>query len=573
MILFKKVRWKNFLSYGNVWTEINLTNNHMTLIVGENGSGKSTMMDAICFALFGKPFRKINKPTLVNSVNQKNCLVELEFETNGQFYKVVRGLKPAVFTIHVNGTLLNKDAATKDYQEVLEKQILRTTFKSFTQIVILGSATFTPFMKLTAQDRRLVLDDLLDIQVFSVMHILARQKMSELKSQLQTLSIQVASERDKEKLLIKQINDLKKNSSDIEKQIIEDIQKNNEQKNKILTDINSLEEKSKSLESYLADDTKIRTLANDLVPLHTKIKSKIDRLEKENHFFDENDVCSVCHQTIEEHFKTEQVGKNKDELSKLYDGLKDIISKVTDIREKISKFDETKKQLSECYTNIKVFRGKVESIDSYVKIKQSELESLANTGEDSLLAKNLQYLQTAREKLTKLDNQLKNSNTERENLEIVLELLKDGGIKSQIIGKYLPIINQTINKYLANMDFMVNFILDENFKETIKSRYRDEFSYENFSEGEKARIDLSLLLTWRLIAKMRNSVNTNLLILDEVFDGSLDSGGSDELVNILKEVVKGCNIFVISHRESMREQFDRIIKVRKEKNYSIMEGV
>lgn len=572
MILFKKVRWKNFLSYGNVWTEIDLSANNMTLVVGENGSGKSTMMDAICFALFGKPFRKINKPTLVNSINQKNCLVEIEFETNGQSYKIARGLKPVAFTIHVNGTLLNKDAAVKDYQEVLEKQILRTTFKSFTQIVILGSATFTPFMKLTAYDRRQVLDDLLDIQVFSVMHILAKQKMSELKTQIQTFSIQMNSAKDTEKLLIKQINDLKKNSSEIEKTIIEDIQKNNDLKNNILKDVLSWEEKSKEMKDSLGDESKFRSMSNELIPLHTKIKGKIDRLEKENHFFDENDVCSVCHQTIDEHFKNDITNKNKTELASLYDGMKNMISKITEIRNKLSDYDATKQKINELDTAIKVNKSKMDSIEKYVETKQKELESLANSGEDSLLAKNLQYLQDAREKIANIEKQVKTANLSKDNLDIVLELLKDGGIKSQIIGKYLPIINQTINKYLTSMDFMVNFYLDENFKETLKSRYRDEFSYENFSEGEKARIDLSLLLTWRLIAKMRNSVNTNLLILDEVFDGSLDTSGSDELVSILKEVVKGCNIFVISHRESMREQFDKMIKVRKEKNYSIMEA-
>jgi len=572
MILFKKVRFKNFLSYGNAWTEIDLSANHMTLVVGENGSGKSTMMDAICFALFGKPFRKINKPTLVNSINQKNCLVEIEFETNGQSYKIARGLKPVAFTIHVNGTLLNKDAAVKDYQEVLEKQILRTTFKSFTQIVILGSATFTPFMKLTAYDRRQVLDDLLDIQVFSVMHILAKQKMSELKTQIQTFSIQMNSAKDTEKLLIKQINDLKKNSSEIEKTIIEDIQKNNDLKNNILKDVLSWEEKSKEMKDSLGDESKFRSMSNELIPLHTKIKGKIDRLEKENHFFDENDVCSVCHQTIDEHFKNDITNKNKTELASLYDGMKNMISKITEIRNKLSDYDATKQKINELDTAIKVNKSKMDSIEKYVETKQKELESLANSGEDSLLAKNLQYLQDAREKIANIEKQVKTANLSKDNLDIVLELLKDGGIKSQIIGKYLPIINQTINKYLTSMDFMVNFYLDENFKETLKSRYRDEFSYENFSEGEKARIDLSLLLTWRLIAKMRNSVNTNLLILDEVFDGSLDTSGSDELVSILKEVVKGCNIFVISHRESMREQFDKMIKVRKEKNYSIMEA-
>ena len=571
MILFKKVRFKNFLSYGNTWNEVDLNENHMTLIVGENGSGKSTMMDAICFAAFGRPFRKINKPTLVNSINQKNCLVELEFETNGQKYKVGRGLKPAVFEIYVNGSLLNKDAAQKDYQEVLEKQVLKTTFKSFTQIVILGSATFTPFMKLTAADRRLVLDNLLDIQVFSVMHVLARQKMSDLKIQFQTNGINLANEKDKEKLFLKQLNDLKKNSNDHKKNIISEIEKSNASKNILIQEKNSWEDELKAFSEKLVDETKVRQLTASLGPLHTKIKTKIDRLEKENGFFANNDVCSVCHQPIEEHFKQNITHTNQSELDKLYVGIRDIIKEMTVVRDKIDTIENVKSDIAEIKTKIRVINTKIEAGEKYVSTKEKELEKLNDNGEESLIAKNLQYLQLSRENIIKFNKIHDAYNEERENLEIALQLLKDGGIKSQIIAQYLPVINQTINKYLANMDFMVNFILDENFNETLKSRFRDEFSYENFSEGEKARIDLSLLLTWRLVAKMRNSVHTNLLILDEVFDGSLDSSGSDELVGILKDVVKGCNIFVISHRESMREQFDKTIKVRKEKNFSVME--
>lgn len=543
----------------------------MTLIVGENGAGKSTMMDAICFALFGKAFRKINKPTLVNSVNGSKCVVELEYSTNGQDYKIIRGLKPAIFEIYVNGSLLNKDAATKDYQEILEKQILKTTFKSFTQIVILGSATFTPFMKLSAADRRLVIDDLLDIQVFSSMNVIAKQRYSELKNQFQTLTVQISSEKEKEKLLLKQIEDLKKSSNNQKKEIAQEIEQ-------ISNNLIQLEEKKlelldnfNNLKSQLPHEQSVLDELSSLNSMNTKIRTKIDRLEKEKHFFEDNQICSTCHQPIEERFKNEIISKNTETLLELHNGLKFFIDRIQKTQLAIAKIADLKKSLSDVDVNIQFVIKDIELNNVLHDKKVSNLASLENNTEETILSKNLSYLHECRMKLTNLKENLLNLEEERENLDVALQLLKDGGIKSQIISKYLPVINSTVNKYLSNMDFLVNFVLDENFNETLKSRYRDEFSYENFSEGEKARIDLSLLLTWRLIAKMRNSVNTNLLILDEVFDGSLDSNGSDELVGILKDVVKGCNVFVISHKESMREQFDKTIKARKEKNYSILE--
>lgn len=573
MIKFAVVRWKNFLSTGNHFTEIRLNEQKMTLIVGENGAGKSQLLDAITFALFGRPFRKINKPTLVNSITQKQCLVEIEFEVNGQFYKVVRGLKPARFEIFQNDRLINQTAAIKDYQELLEKQILKTTFKSFTQIVILGSATFTPFMRLSAADRRDVLDDLLDIQIFSSMNVIAKQRMAELKTEFATIDNKIAMQKDKLRFIKKQIEELKKNSDDYKQKIIDEIEKNEQMQRNIEENIVHYKSQMDTILSEIMHETITLSKINELTQIHTKINSRRRTLEKQINFYNENDHCDQCHQDIDTTFKIKIIDKNQQEIDKLVDGASELVSKLDGLRTIVKEIDDKKARYNELDTNYQVAISKLDDLSLSRKKYDSELNSMDEDGMSSLLKQNIDDLHIAEGEFKKIINRKTGIVEERDIIEIALQVLKDGGIKSQIIKQYLPIINQTINRYLNAMDFMVDFYLDENFTETIKSRYRDEFSYDNFSEGEKARIDLALLLTWRLVARLRNSVHTNLLIMDETMDSSMDTAGVETLLGLLTGEMKGTNLFIISHRESMVDSFDKTIKVHKEGNFSVYEAI
>lgn len=571
MIKFHIVRWKNFLSTGNTWTEIELDNQKMTLIVGDNGAGKSQLLDAITFALFNKPFRKINKPSLVNSINQKKCVVEIEFDTNGQSYKVVRGLKPAIFEIYQNNKLINQDAAARDYQEFLEKQILKTTFKSFTQIVILGSATFTPFMKLSAADRRAVLDDLLDIQIFSSMNVIARQRMIDSKTEWSTIENDIKNLKDRLKYIIGQIENLKLNSDQIKQSIISDIEQLENEMQISKDRIADIEFEISAKMNEIGDHDDMKAKLDEMLPIHTKMSTKLSTLSKNADFFRNHDHCPTCEQPIDENFQLEKIDSATREMEKLSAASEKLVAMICDVREKIEKMTQIKNMIASLESSKKVVRAKIVSDQKAINKLNEQLDAVSNDGTSSLLATNIQEKAKVEQLFKTTIRRQKTLIEERETLDLAIRILKDGGIKTQIVRQYLPIINKSINRYLNAMDFMVNFTLDESFNETIKSRYRDEFSYANFSEGEKARIDLSLLLTWRLIAKMRNSVNTNLLILDEVFDGSLDSNGSDELVNILKDVVRDCNVFVISHRENMKEMFDRTLMVKKKNNFSVVE--
>jgi len=573
MIKFAVVRWKNFLSTGNHFTEIRLNEQKMTLIVGENGAGKSQLLDAITFALFGRPFRKINKPTLVNSITQKQCLVEIEFEVNGQFYKVVRGLKPARFEIFQNDRLINQTAAIKDYQELLEKQILKTTFKSFTQIVILGSATFTPFMRLSAADRRDVLDDLLDIQIFSSMNVIAKQRMAELKTEFATIDNKIAMQKDKLRFIKKQIEELKKNSDDYKQKIIDEIERNEQLQRNIEENIFHYKTQMDTILSEIMNETITLSKINELTQIHTKINSRRRTLEKQINFYNENDHCDQCHQDIDTTFKIKIIDKNQQEIDKLVDGASELVSKLDDLRTIVKEIDDKKAHYNELDTNYQVAISKLDDLSLSRKKYDNELNSMDKDGMSSLLKQNIDDLHIAEGEFKKIITRKTGIVEERDIIEIALQVLKDGGIKSQIIKQYLPIINQTINRYLNAMDFMVDFYLDENFTETIKSRYRDEFSYDNFSEGEKARIDLALLLTWRLVARLRNSVHTNLLIMDETMDSSMDTAGVETLLGLLTGEMKGTNLFIISHRESMVDSFDKTIKVHKEGNFSVYEAI
>lgn len=565
MVIFKKIKYKNFLSTGNVFTTINLNKNKNTLFVGKNGSGKSTILDALTFSLFGKPFRKINKPQLLNSITNSNLVVEIEFAVSNNEYKVIRGIKPTVFEIYKNGTLLNQSSESKDYQEFLEKQILKINYKSFCQVVVLGSATFLPFMQLSTMQRREIIENLLDLEIFTSMNTLLKEKISANKELLTTTETQ-------KKLLEQKINSSKEFIDNVKfklenneikyKNIIKDIDEHSENLKLKLEDtknnIHMLSEKISKEKDYYDKKTQLQTLKN-------KIQTNIDMIQEQIDFFEKNDNCPTCKQKIEDIFKTTTVKEKYEKLKELKEGF---------VKLNVS-YDKANKKLETIY-NIKnelnfykVEEGKlVTEIKSLVDKKSTMMGSLKEN-DDSLITKEM-------EKINDYENQLKtviveynDQLKEKELYNITSLLLKDSGIKSKIIKKYIPIINKTINKFLSDLNFFVVFELDEEFNEKIKSRNRDEFSYSSFSEGEKMKIDLAILFTWRHIAKLRNSIHTNLLIMDEVFDSSLDSDAVDDFMKIISTIDEKSNIFIISHKsDQLTDKFDKVFKFNKVKNFS-----
>lgn len=569
-LYFRTVRWKNFIATGGHFTEVRLDQQHMTLIIGKNGSGKSQLLDAICFSLFNKPFRKVNKPSVVNSVNGKDCVVEIEFDTNGHSYKVVRGLKPAKFEIWEDGKLLDQMASTVDYQEFLEKNILKTGYKAFTQIVILGSAQYTPFMRLNANSRREVLDDLLDIQVFSTMNVLAKKKLSDIKVEMESVSKQIESQTGKIEYIRQQISELKKNSDEYKQRLIDEIEGYNESKLNIISSWETIQTQLEELKNKEVGDEdsfvkELRELSNG----QSIVKTKTNDLVSHNKFLSDNDHCNMCTQPIDSNFREKKIAENTNEINELQGVFSKISEKIEKTAEKYDLLRVTKGEIKDLKNRVKILKEKMELIQSSLDKTNKELESIDGSGISSILNQNMEALEKEEQILREIIQAKQDLSDEKDLLDIGIKILKDGGVKTQIVKKYLPMINKALNKYLNSMDFMVDFRLDENFEETIMSRFRDEFSYANFSEGEKARIDLSMMLTFRFIAKKRSSVDTNLLILDEVFDSSLDNAGSDELISIFKNIIKNANIFVISHREGMQHHFDKVVTVKKEQNYSV----
>jgi len=567
VIFFNAVRYKNFLSSGNIFTEINLGAHPTTLIVGENGAGKSTFLDAITFALFGKPFRNINKPQLVNSINEKDCVVEIEFVIGKIKYKVVRGIKPNLFEIYLNGDLLNQDAKSKDYQEYLEKVILKMNYKSFTQIVILGSTNFTPFMQLSAADRRTVIEDLLDIQIFSAMNVVVKNKMHALKDEAAQLKIQIDNTKDKIELHKKHLDELKKNTKEIL-----DAKKQEAVENRV--SLSSLEteatQKEKQIDDliFLTSDEEFTTKRfNKLNNLEAKIEGNIQKLEKDIEFYSVNSTCPTCDQAINN--KEEKVHSCNSKISELTEGLNKLKEESDAVLQRINTIKTTQKELKSFEQDLVRINTSRSQIRKYIKKLEDEITEI-----ESKPAMSDEFKAQSKELLNALqgfNEKRKTVSEQTQNYDIVAQLLKDGGIKSKIIKQYVPIINKLVNKYLAAMDFFVNFNIDEEFKETIKSRHRDDFSYENFSEGEKKRIDLALLFTWRSVAKLKNSVNTNLLIFDEVFDGSLDINGTEEFMKLINMMNEGTNIFVITHKsDQMVDKFKHTIRFGKIKNFSQM---
>jgi len=568
MILFEKVRWKNFLSTGNQDTEINLNNHATNLIIGTNGAGKSTLLDALTFSLFGKPFRKINKPQLINSVNEKDCRVEVEFTVGTTNWKVIRGIKPNIFEIHKDGSPMNQSAATNDQQKWFEQNVLKMNYKSFTQIVILGSSTFVPFMQLSASNRRDVIEDLLDIRIFSTMNNVIKEKIRAIKEELKVLELKKESLNDKVQMQKNFIEELENRGK-------ENIKNNETRINQLLTEENTLmndnayiEEDifklNKDLEDVVGATEKLRTLGN----LKGKISNKVSTITKEHKFFTENTVCPTCNQDIEETFRINRISDAQNKAKELQSGYKELEEAIKNEEERERQFTILSKEITTLTHGISQNNIKIAGCQRQVRDLESEIQKITD---------NLANRNTENEKLATFKDNLKTTYDElaqrKETInyyDFSYSLLKDGGVKSKIIKKYLPLINQQVNRYLQMMDFYINFTLDEEFNETVQSPIHENFSYSSFSEGEKMRIDLALLFTWREVARMKNSVNTNLLIMDEVFDSSLDGFGTEEFLKIIRFVIKDANIFVISHKESLHDKFADVIRFDKVKGFSRM---
>jgi DNA repair exonuclease SbcCD ATPase subunit len=566
MILFRNVRWKNLLSTGNFFTEIKLDGNTNTLIVGENGSGKSTMLDALCFGLFGKPFRNINKPQLLNSINQKDCIVEVEFNTSNKSYKIVRGIKPNKFEIYQNGDLINQDAAARDYQEFLEKFILKLNYKSFTQIVTLGSASFTPFMQLSAADRRAIIEDLLDIQIFSTMNTLVKERLSTNKESLFDKKHQIELTQQKYDMQKKHIDELKQNNENKVKEYDTEIQLHNDTVSSLLINVETLTCQTEELQLVVASKIDTEVKVKKITKLESQIESNLSKFQKDISFFQSHDDCPTCRQAIANSFKEEELKSLSSKVTECEHGLSELEKKLLAEQNKLNDITEKQKLINQKQVEIATANTTINETNKLIARLRKLIDELKNSKVVTDLEE--QRLKELKDSLSILQSNLKQLIEEKSYYDVASTLLKDTGIKTKIVKQYLPIINKLVNKYLASLDFFVNFNLDESFKETIKSRHRDDFSYNNFSEGEKQRIDMALMLTWRAVAKLKNSSNTNLLILDETFDSSLDANGTEELMKIL-HMLEGVNLFVISHKgDILQDKFANVIRFTKEKNFS-----
>ena len=566
MIIFRNLKWKNLLSTGNYYTEVNLSNNSNTLVVGENGSGKSTMLDALCFALFGKPFRSINKPQLINSINNKDCVVEVTFDTNNKAYRIVRGIKPNIFEIYCNNELINQEAASRDYQEFLEKFILKLNYKSFTQIVILGSASFVPFMQLSASDRRAIIEDLLDIQIFSTMNGILREKLSGNKDSTTSKKYDIDLSQQKFELQEKYIKELKQNNDDRVTEYDKEVRSNQSVIQTLHDETANLITEVATHQASVEEKTSVENKLKTITKLESQIESTVSKYRKDISFFQHNDDCPTCRQTIAMEFKEEELGNLSTRVTECEHGLQQLEEKLNAEQEKLNDIANKQKQLNEKQVQIATLNTTITETNKMI----ARLTKLANELKESRSVTDLeeQELSNISVSLKELKQHLCNLIDEKTYLETAGNLLKDSGIKTKIVRQYLPVINKLVNKYLASLDFFVNFNLDESFKETIKSRHRDEFTYASFSEGEKQRIDMALMLTWRAVAKLKNSSNTNLLILDETFDSSLDTNGTEELMKIL-HLLEGVNLFVISHKgDILQDKFANVIRFKKEKNFS-----
>jgi DNA repair exonuclease SbcCD ATPase subunit len=535
-----------------------------TLIVGTNGAGKSTMLDALTFALFGKPFRNINKPTLINSINEKDCLVEVEFKTQNKNYRVVRGIKPNKFEIYADSELINQDAASKDYQEVLEDQILKFKYKAFTQIVILGSSSFVPFMQLSANDRRTIIEDLLDIKIFSAMNAVVKEKTASIKARAVSLKVEIDSTLSKIDLQKKFIEDARKNNNDQISQKEKEYDEQITQIDSLKKDVSLVQKHIDHLLKNVTDESNLKDKQKKLNQLEAKIESNLSKNKKDIEFYTKNSNCPTCDQVINN--KEEKLTECNHKIQEMSDGLSKLQDEYNRVSENLVKITEVHKKVNSHNSEVARINASVVQIQKYTKKLLTEIETLRN--KRVLSDDMMDVSQELVDRLEQLSIERKELVENKNYIDISASLLKDSGIKAKIIKQYLPVINKLVNKYLAAMDFFVNFEIDEEFKETIKSRHRDTFSYENFSEGEKMRIDLALLFTWRAIAKLKSSMNTNLLILDEVFDSSLDHSGTEEFMKLIHSL-NDANVFVISHKgDILMDKFRNIIRFDKIKNFS-----
>ena len=566
MIIFKTIRWKNFLSTGDQWTEINFQHSDTNLIIGTNGAGKSTMLDALTFSLFNKPFRKINKSQLINATNERDCLVEVVFDLNGREYLVRRGIKPNIFEIDVDGTVMNKQADDRSMQKILEETILKVNYKSFTQIVILGSSTFVPFMQLSGSNRRDVIEDLLDIRIFSAMNHLIKEKMREQREKIKSLTFKKDNVKDKiqmQKSFIKELEDQGKNS----------ITENEKKKDSLSDEICVLIMKTEGLEDsvyglteqqkeLIGTGEKLLKLNN----LKGKLSQKVSTITKEHKFFSDNVTCPTCTQSIEESFRLNKINDVQTKARELKKGFEDLEKSIKTEQDRERHFNNLSKEITKLNHDISQNNTKISGFQRQIRDLESEIQTIAERFKNR---------NTENEKLVEFKTNLKETMSDLSEVrdevlhyDFAYSLLKDDGVKTKIIKKYLPFINSQVNRYLQLMDFYINFTLDEEFNETIKSPIHEDFSYSSFSEGEKMRIDLALLFTWREVARVKNSVNTNLLIMDEVFDSSLDGFGTDEFMKIIRYIIKGANIFIISHKTELSDKFETVIKFDKIKGFS-----
>ena len=566
MISFQKIRWKNFLSTGNNWTEVNLTEHSTNIIVGTNGAGKSTILDALTFSLFNKPFRKITKPQLINTTNEKDGLVEVEFTLKNREYKVVRGLKPNKFEIWVNGRMQDQFASATDQQKHFEQNILKLNYKSFTQIVILGSSTFVPFMQLTASSRREVIEDLLDIKIFSAMSDLVKVKLRVQRDRVRTLELKKDSLLDKVQMQEDFIKQLERTGHDDIKEKQNQIRKIAKEAKGFIDKNEKLSKELETLDSQLLGLTDVTKSLRTLSDLRGKIKQKVSAAGTEYNFFKDNVSCPTCTQSIKDSFRVNKIADLNNSINKLQSGLDELESKIQEEELREVRFTELTQEvtslthgISQNNTHISGLQRQSRNLESEIQRITEQLEN-RNT-EHEKLAEFQHKLQETYEEVTQQKEQI-------DHHDFAFGLLKDSGVKKTIVKKYLPMINQQVNRYLQMMDFYINFTLDEEFNESIESPIHEDFSYASFSEGEKMRIDLALLFTWREIAAYKNSTNTNLLIMDEVFDSSLDGSGNEDFLKIIRFVIKGANIFVISHKEGMFDKFDNVIRFEKVKGFS-----
>ena len=569
MIHFKKIRYKNFLSTGQQFIEVQLDRSSKTLVVGENGAGKSTMLDALCFGLFQRAFRNIKKDQMVNSINEKDCVVEVEFIIGQNEYKIVRGIKPNIFEIWCNNVMLNQDAAVRDYQKHLETTILKLNFRSFTQVVILGNASFVPFMQLSSRHRRNVVEEILDIEIFSKMNFMFRTKVQaqdELIKQSDFNSQLIEGKIDSQK---KHIEDLSGNNQQfIDKKKLE-IQKAQTDIDNYQLDIDRVSAEKTALQNEIIDETKINNKYKQLHNMEAKLENTCSKHKKDLKFFETHNDCPTCQQTIDEAFKSTMIDKKKNKVVEIDSAMGQLVKEINTTETRLSKINETMVAIREKELLINRYETSISEINKYIIDKQNEIDELSDDKFTTGVATG--QLTELQEQLTEAETVKIKQKDHKTYLDTARYLMQDTGIKTKIIKQYLPIMNQFINKNLADMDFFVNFTLDEEFNETIKSRHRDVFNYNSFSEGEKLRIDLSILFTWREIAKMKNSMNTNLLILDEIFDSSLDASGTDEFMRILTNKLAKENVFVISHKgDTLIDKFPSILKFEKYKNFTRM---